>query len=75
MKSIDRFEGDFAIIDDDGRFYSIRRDELPENAAEGDIIETDETGRIKIQKEATEAWRLSLRQRLKMLCENSNKDD
>lgn len=75
MKSIDRFEGDFAIIDDDGRLYSIRRDALPENAAEGDIIETDKTGRIKIQKEATEAWRLSLRQRLKRLCENSNKED
>ncbi len=75
MKSIDRFEGDFAIIDDDGRLYSIKREDLPENAAEGDIIETDETGRIKIQKEATEAWRLSLRQRLKRLCENSNKED
>ena len=75
MKSIDRFEGNFAIIDDDGRLYSIKREDLPENAAEGDIIETDEAGRIKIQKEATEAWRLSLRQRLKRLCENSNKED
>lgn len=26
MKSIDRFEGDIAIIDDDGKLYGMRRD-------------------------------------------------
>ena len=38
MKSIDRFEGDIAIIDDDGKLYGMRRDMLPSDAAEGDII-------------------------------------
>ena len=63
MKSIDRFEGDIAIIDDDGKLYGMRRDMLPSDAAEGDIIAADEHGNITIQKEATDAWRLSLRQR------------
>lgn len=34
MKSIDRFEGDIAIIDDDGKLYGMRRDMLPSDAAE-----------------------------------------
>ena len=38
MKSIDRFEGDIAIIDDDGKLYGMRRDMLPSDAAEGDIM-------------------------------------
>ena len=41
MKSIDRFEGDIAIIDDDGKLYGMRRDMLPSDAAEGDIIAAD----------------------------------
>ena len=32
MKSIDRFEGDIAIIDDDGKLYGMRRDTLPRRA-------------------------------------------
>ena len=74
MKSIDRFEGDIAIIDDDGTLYDIRRDMLPADAAEGDIISEDEHGGYAIQKEATEAWRLSLMQRLKLLSDGSEKD-
>ena len=64
MKSIDRFEGDIAIIDDDGKLYGMRRDMLP----------SDEHGNITIQKEATDAWRLSLRQRLMLLSDESKRD-
>ena len=60
MKSIDRFEGDIAIIDDDGKLYGMRRDMLPSD--------------ITIQKEATDAWRLSLRQRLKLLSDEIERD-
>ena len=74
MKSIDRFEGDIAIIDDDGKLYGMRRDMLPYDAAEGDIIAADEHGNITIQKEATDAWRLSLRQRLKLLSDEIESD-
>ena len=74
MKSIDRFEGDIAIIDDDGKLYGMPRDMLPSDAAEGDIIAADEHGNITIQKEATDAWRLSLRQRLKLLSDEIERD-
>lgn len=74
MKSIDRFEGDIAIIDDDGKLYGMRRDMLPSDAAEGDIIAAGEHGNITIQKEATDAWRLSLRQRLKLLSNGSERE-
>ena len=59
MKSIDRFEGDIAIIDDDGKLSATRRVMQPPDAAGGDIIAADELGNIAIQKEATDAWRLS----------------
>ncbi|NMA79037.1 MAG: DUF3006 domain-containing protein [Clostridiales bacterium] len=39
MLIIDRFEGDFAIIEtDEDTFMQIPRKELPQNAREGDII-------------------------------------
>ena len=41
---------------------------------EGDIIAADEHGNITIQKEATDAWRLSLRQRLMLLSDESKRD-
>ena len=50
------------------------RDMLPSDAAEGDIIAADEHGNITIQKEATDAWRLSLRQRLKLLSDEIESD-
>lgn len=68
MKSIDRFEGDKAIIDDNGELYSIERALLPSDADEGDIISIDDGGRYSVDKDATAAWRLSLRERLHRLC-------
>ena len=52
----------------------MRRDMLPADAEEGDIIAADERGNITIQKEATDAWRLSLRQRLMLLSDESKRD-
>ena len=37
--SIDRFEGQIAIlIDEEGKKASIRREDLPQNAVEGDVL-------------------------------------
>ena len=74
MKSIDRFEGDIAIIDDDGKLYGMRRDMLPSDAAEGDNIAADAHGNKTIQKEPTEAWRLSIRKRIKLLSDEIERD-
>ena len=74
MKSIDRFEGDIAIIDADGQLYGRRRDRLRSDGAAGGGIAADEHGNITIQKEATDAWRLSLRQRLKLLSDEIESD-
>lgn len=74
MKSIDRFEGDKAIIDDNGELYSIERALLPSDADEGDIISVDEGGTYSVDKEATAAWRLSLRERLRRLCGNDENE-
>lgn len=36
---IDRFEGEYAVVETDGGMINIERGRLPENAAEGDVIE------------------------------------
>ena len=52
MLIIDRFEGDFAVIEIDGGMISIPRSELPAGAKEGNtlrlVIDADDTeARIK----------------------------
>lgn len=71
MKSIDRFEGKIAMIDDDGSIYGISKELLPEDAKEGDIITLTQNGKYSIEKQATDALRLSLKERLKRLSEKS----
>lgn len=49
---IDRFEGDFAIVEsDDGKMLNIKISLLPEDASEGDVINLDT---LTIDKEETE---------------------
>jgi hypothetical protein len=56
---IDRFEGDFAVIETvDGRMINIKKHLLPENAREGDVIDLehlsiDETS-TRLRKEKIE---------------------
>lgn len=38
MYMIDRFEGNYAVLETDGGFLEISRSELPESAAEGDVL-------------------------------------
>ena len=53
MLIIDRFEGDFAVIEIDGGMIDIPRYELPTGAKEGDtlrlVIDADDTEARKIR--------------------------
>ena len=40
MLIIDRFEGEYAILEDNNYHYEIKNSELPSNCKEGDIIVT-----------------------------------
>lgn len=56
--SIDRFEGIYAICEDDKcRLYAIERGELPKDAKEGCIIELSDDGNIVINSEETKLRR------------------
>lgn len=53
--TIDRFEGTFAICEDkEQKYFAIEASELPQGAAEGDVLNVDDLeGTITIDKEAT----------------------
>lgn len=54
MYSIDRFEGIYAVCEDDGgEMTDILREEIPEDAREGDIIVSDEYGHFTVDREET----------------------
>ncbi len=56
MYSIDRFEGDFAVCEnEEGEMVNIQRTRLPKSAREGDILVAGARGRYKVDKEATKA--------------------
>ena len=52
---IDRFEGTYAICEDsDEKFFAIEISELPQGAAEGDVLDVnDSEGTLSINEEAT----------------------
>lgn len=53
--SIDRFEGAYAICQDDNeKMYAIEKKEIPNEAILGDILSIDEnTGELKVDKKET----------------------
>ena len=56
MLIIERFEGNTAIIEDGGKYFEVSREDLPENASEGDVLK--KVGSIyEIDKEKTESRR------------------
>ncbi len=68
MNIIDRFEGEYAVIETDGGIINVLRSELPENAAEGDVLTYD--GSWAVDGNATEERRSSMRSRLRRLTGN-----
>lgn len=53
MMVIDRLEGEWAIIDDEGRFFHLPRRLLPREAREGDVVRVT----VVVDPEQTEARR------------------
>lgn len=52
---IDRFEGEFAVVEAQGKVYNIPKALLPEGAKEGDVIATRvETQETEIRKAQAE---------------------
>ncbi|MGB9887732.1 MAG: DUF3006 domain-containing protein [Moorellales bacterium] len=49
MLILDRFEGEFAVIEHDGRTFDVRRELLPADAKEGDVLSIV----IRVDRKAT----------------------
>jgi len=49
---IDRFEGEYAVLDIEGKIEDIKRSEIPEEAREGDVL-VKRDGKWVIDREAT----------------------
>lgn len=63
---LDRYEGDWAILEDeDGRMLKVARDTLPQ-ASEGEALE-EADGRWRVDPERTERLRRQVRARLERL--------
>lgn len=55
---IDRFEGKFAICEDEGeRRFAIELQELPEGSAAGSVLEISDEGILSLNMEETERRR------------------
>lgn len=66
MTIIDRFEGEYAVLETDSGMKNVLRDILPEEAREGDVVEL-KNGAYTINKKAAEKRRRELREKLKKL--------
>ena len=66
MTIIDRFEGEYAVLETDSGMKNVLRDMLPEEAREGDVVEL-KNGAYTVNKKATEKRRRKLREKLKKL--------
>ncbi|WP_164174055.1 DUF3006 domain-containing protein [Ruminococcus flavefaciens] len=66
MTIIDRFEGEYAVLETDSGMKNVPRDMLPEEAREGDVVEL-KNGAYTINKKAAEKRRRELREKLKKL--------
>lgn len=66
MTVIDRFEGEYAVLETDGGMKTLPRDMLPAEAREGDILE-EKDGFYIINKKAAEKRRRKIREKLREL--------
>ena len=70
MLIIDRFEGKFAVCEQDGgKMVNIDRSRLPEEAREGDVLTSDGNG-FAVDHKETELRRKRIRERMDRLFEN-----
>ncbi|MCL1824292.1 MAG: DUF3006 domain-containing protein [Oscillospiraceae bacterium] len=66
MMIIDRFESEYAIIEDNENRLEIKRTLLPENAKEGDVIVVKNKA-FSVDEEETEKRRKEILKKLKKL--------
>ncbi len=66
--TIDRFEGDFAVIEDrnTGKMLDIKKEDLPENAKEGDILDKI-NGKYIVNEEKTLEAKERIKDKMKNL--------
>lgn len=67
MYNIERFEGEWAVLECDGQLMNIPRDQLPENAREGDILQKTENGWLVDEQAAQERRSMLAARRRRML--------
>ncbi|MCR4637700.1 DUF3006 domain-containing protein [Ruminococcus sp.] len=69
MTIIDRFEGEYAVLETDSGMKTVPRDMLPDGACEGDVLEVTD-GAYTINKKAAEKRRREIREKLRKLQHN-----
>ena len=69
MLIIDRFEGEYAILEDDSNHYEIKKSELPKACHEGDVI-VSQGGIYAIDEEQTKLRREAIRRLQRSLWES-----
>ncbi|MBR6069595.1 MAG: DUF3006 domain-containing protein [Ruminococcus sp.] len=69
--TIDRFEGDYAVLETDEGMVNIHRAHLPSSAREGDVV-TYSNGGFSIDREATDDLRAEVREKLHRLLTDSD---
>ncbi len=61
--SIDRFEGEYAILEQNDAFFTVLKKELPENASEGDLLAWEDGWQIRKQETENRRYALAERRR------------
>lgn len=69
MIIIDRFEGEYAVLETDSGMIDVNRSLLPENAREGDLL-INENGIYSVDAAATQERRERMREMLNKLRRN-----
>ncbi|MGN1411756.1 MAG: DUF3006 domain-containing protein [Oscillospiraceae bacterium] len=69
MLIIDRFEGDYAILEDNANHYEIKKSELPQDCREGDVI-VSQGGMYIIDEEQTRLRREAIQKLQRSLWES-----
>jgi hypothetical protein len=70
MLVLDRFEGDWAVIEDNGTVFNLPKKLLPPGAAEGDVIEIS----VEVAAGETEKRRGRIQRLANDLFENDSQD-
>lgn len=66
MTVIDRFEGEYAVLETETGMVTLLRKELPENAREGDVL-IQNGGKYALSRSKTAERRRKLREKLRKL--------